>query len=406
MVTPRGSGSARDSGDRGRPRISRAQIAVLLTAAVALLSLATGLANVAMTGLALPGALEGVVPEAIQRTAGFTGALTGFLMMMAAYALRRGFRAGWYATVILLPVTAIQGLLQASPYSFPLVVLSLVALPVVAINRQTFARGLDLTTGQVTALGALVGSLTYGTIGTYALREQFVGVRTVTDALWYAVVTASTVGYGDVTPRPESQIGKLFALSYLVVGTASFAIALGTLLGPAIEARLERALGTMNDSTLDLVDDHIIVVGYGDLTEPIIEELADAGRTLVVVTDDGDRAAALRDHDHHVLTGDPSDEEPLLRAGIERARALVASTDDDAQDALAILTARELNPDLRVVAGASDRENTKKLRRAGADTVISPAVLGGHLLVRSALGQRGMEDLASRLLSDDPEGER
>lgn len=389
-------------GDSRNPRVTRARVTVAATALVAVLSFATGLANVAATGVALPGPLEGIVPQSIQRTAGFTGALTGFLMLVAAAALRRGFRAGWYATVALLPMTAAQGLLQASPFSVPLVALSVLALPLVAVNRNRFSRELDLSAGQVAALGALVGSLSYGTVGTYALREEFEGVRTLLDALWYAVVTASTVGYGDAVPSASSQIGKLFALSYLVVGTASFALALGTLLGPAIEARLRKALGTMNDSTLDLVDDHVIVVGYGDLTEPIIEELADGGAAFVVVTREDDRAADLRDREYHVLSGDPSDEEPLRRAGIERARAMVASTDDDAQDAMAILTARELNPDLRVVAGASDRENTKKLRRAGADTVISPAVLGGHLLVRSALGQQGMEDLASRLLAEDP----
>jgi len=102
-----------------------------------------------------------------------------------------------------------------------------------------------------------------------------------------------------------------------------------------------------------------------------------------------------------VLVGTPSNEEPIRRAGVDRARAVVAATESDAEDAFSILTARELNPDIRIVAAATDHENVSKLKRAGADTVISPAVIGGRLLVQSALGERGMEDLADRLVSED-----
>ena len=102
-------------------------------------------------------------------------------------------------------------------------------------------------------------------------------------------------------------------------------------------------------------------------------------------------------------TDDPSDEAPLERVGIHDAKAVVAATNDDAQDALSILTARALNPDINIVAAATDRENVEKLRRAGADTVISPAVIGGHLLVQSALGREGMENVANHLLDVEAE---
>ena len=189
-------------------------------------------------------------------------------------------------------------------------------------------------------------------------------------------------------------------VSVVVVSTASFALALGSLLGPAIEARLTNALGTMTDSQLEALDDHVIVLGYGDLTEPILDELGDRNdrseRTPFVVTPETP-AAELRETDRSVLVGNPSDDEPLRRAGIERARAVVAATESDAEDAFSVLAARELNPDVRIVAAATDRENVPKLKRAGADTVISPAVIGGRLLVRSALGERGMEGLADRI---------
>jgi voltage-gated potassium channel len=379
-------------------RLAAARLAVWLTAAVALLSVVTGIANVGTTQLTGP--LADVVPVTVQRTAGFTGTLTGFLMVASALGMRRRLRAAWYSTALLLPVTMVQGVAQASVVSLPLVALSALSLPTVALSRRQFDRELDLTTTQLAAATALVTVQAYGTAGAYALREEFTGVATLVDAFYFTLVTASTVGYGDVTP--QSPVARLFGMSVVVLGTASFAVALGALLGPLIEARLATALGRMSERQLDLLDEHVIVLGYGDLTEPILQEL-EGQVEFVVVTPDATVAAQLDDRGFNVLTADPSDEDPLLRARIEDARAVVAATNDDAQDALAVLTARSLAPEARIVAAVTERENVDKLRRAGADTVISPAVIGGHLLVESALGGDRAEAIAARLAGDEGE---
>ena len=370
----------------------RTRAAVLSATVVAVLSVVTGLVNIGATTISGP--LATFVPEYVARTAGFTGTMTGFLMLVSTYGLRRGYRVAWTSTVVLLPITALQGLAQSSVLSLPLVALSVLSLPAVLLNYQYFDRRVDLNTTQLASLAAIVGVQAYGTIGTYALRDEFPQVNTVLDAFYFTLVTASTVGYGDITAT--TQFGRLFSMSVLLTGVASFGVALGTLLGPLIEARLATALGNMSDKQLDLLDDHYIVLGYGDLTEPILENLdRDAS---VVVTRDTERAKQLRDHGFEVVTGNPSDEEPLQRVHVERAKALIAATNDDAQDALSILTARELNPNLRIVAAATDRENVRKLRRAGADVVLSPSVLGGRLLVESALGNDDPERTLGQIL--------
>ena len=375
-----------------------ARAAVLLTTLVALLSLATGVANIATQQVFGP--LSQLVPDTVRQTAGFTGTLTGFLVLLGAWGLRRGYRVAWYATTVLVSVTAVQGLVQASVFSLPLVALSLLSLPTLLVNRGRFRRPVALSTAQQAATLALVGAVVYGTTGTYALREQFLGVTGPLDALYYTVVTASTVGYGDVTA--QSAQARLFSISVVVLGAASFAIALGSVLGPALEARLSHALGTMSDRQYNLLEDHVLVLGYGELTEPLIEALA--GTEFVVVTPDDDRAARLRDQGIKVVTGDPSDEDPLRDAGVEHARAVIAATEDDADDAFTILTARELSPEVRIVAAATVRENVEKLRRAGADTVLSPTVIGGQLLVRSALSGSDVDGVAASLLESDVEG--
>ncbi|MFC6771073.1 NAD-binding protein, partial [Halorubrum pallidum] len=307
----------------------RASIA--LTFAVALLSILAGLAQIG--GVGVDGPLAPYVPDVVRQTVGFTGTITGFSMLGSGFALKNGYRVGWYSTAVLLPLTAVQGLMQASVLSFPLVALSVLSVPALVINRGRFDRSYSPSPTQLAAGAALVSAVAYGTIGSYALRDDFEGIETIVDAFYFTVVTASTVGYGDVHPGagPESDIAQLFVLSSLVMNVAAFAVALGVLLTPAIEAQLSKALGKMTDKQIDLLDDHVLVLGYGDLTEPILEELTERGGVeYAVVTTDETAARRLADREIPVSTADPSDVEPLERVNISGARAVVVATEDDA----------------------------------------------------------------------------
>jgi voltage-gated potassium channel len=378
----------------GRLRPTGVGATAALVSTVAVLSIATGLVNITTP---TAGLLAEYVPAGVQQAAGFTGTLTGFVLLIAAASMRRGLYVAWVSAVVLLPVAAGQGLVQSSTYSIPLVALAILTTGVCWWNRERFDREVSLTNAQIAAGLALVGAQIYGTVGTWALRDEFPDVTSVADAFYFTVVTASTVGYGDITPA--STIGELFAVSVLVVGVTSFTAALGALFAPLLEARFATALGRMTDSQLELLEDHVVVLGYGDLTEPILTELATAAVDFVVVAKpDNANIPELKERDLPLVVADPSDEEPLHRVHVDRARAVVAATNDDAADALAILTARELHPEVNIVAAATDRENVDKLKRAGADTVISPALIGGHLLVESALGSTDSERIAERLL--------
>ncbi len=366
----------------------RPQLTVFLTISVAILSVITGVANIGSQTLVGP--LAQFIPISIQKTAGFTGTLTGFLILTSAIGLRKRLRIAWYSSVFLLPFTALQGLLQSSPLSIPLILLSILALVNILVNKKGFDRSLSLSPSQLAATLAIISAQIYGTVGSYALRDQFADVDTLVDAFYYTLITASTVGYGDITAT--TQMARLFSMSVVIVGTASFAIALGTLLGPALEKRFSKALGRMTETQLEMLENHILILGYGELTEVIMEEIGEQAEYLII-TDDTKTASKIREQGHNVLMSDPSDESSLLRGKIDKARAIIVATNKDKEDALSILTAKQLNPDISILSAATNRENIKKLKRAGADIVISPTNIGAKLLVQSATGKENIENL-------------
>jgi len=141
---------------------------------------------------------------------------------------------------------------------------------------------------------------------------------------------------------------------------------------------------------------HVVVLGYGTLTRPVLDKLGERVRYVVVATDPK-LAERLRNRGYKVIEAESVDEEALEEADVKRARAVVVASENDADDALAILTTRDTNPDVEVVAVASNSENAGKLRRAGADIVISPAEIVGKLLVESALTGEDTSEIVEKL---------
>jgi voltage-gated potassium channel len=370
---------------------SGARTAVLLVGAAAALAFVAGLSHLSRGTFVPAGPLAGTLPSGTADVVPLAAVLVAFLLTITAAGLRGGFRLAWYAALVLLPALLAMPLVTGTATDLLALAVGAVGLPLVVANRSQFDRAVDLSPFQTTALLAFVAVQVYGTVGTYAMRDDFVGVDTLTDAFYYIIVTGTTVGYGDATPT--SRVTKLFTLSVIVLGTGAFTVASGSLLIPAIESRISSAFGTMTASELTLLEDHVLVLGHGDLTEPLLDELATTA-DVVVVTPDADRAAALDDRDVNVLTADPTDEAPLLDARIDTARGVVVATDDDARDALAVVAARQAAPEVRIVAAASDQRHVDKLEAVGADAVVSPTVIGGRLLGRSVLGDdEGLSDV-------------
>jgi voltage-gated potassium channel len=372
---------------------------VRLTYVVAALSVVVGVLNASVDfgGLGPVGAL---LSQSDRTVLNYTGALSGLALAVSTVAMQRGFRLGWLATVVFLLGTTIQGFFQARVLSLPLTVLSLLSLLLVVRNRRRFHRRFELTAAQRVAGGILLASQLYITVGSYSLRAQFGGIDSLGDAFYFAVVTSATVGYGDIIPT--TSFARFFAVSAIFVGAGSFAGALGALLQPSLENLFRRSQGRMIESQFQTLEDHVLVLGHGELTESILEGFHDEPSVLVV-TDDETVDEQFTAGGVTVYRADPTDDDVLRTARIGTARAVIVASQQDGPGALAILTARQLNPDVRIVAAATHRENVAKMKRAGADVVISPTNLGGRLLTASALGEVDAEALEQQLLGDDVE---
>lgn len=238
----------------------------------------------------------------------------------------------------------------------------------------------------------LLGLVAVGTAG-YMLLEGM----TVPEALYMTVITLTTVGFREV--RPLSTESQMFTVTLLVFGVAFGAWALTN----AVEVALGQTLWTsverrkMKDTVARLTD-HYVVCGYGRFGTQIVRDLRARGEAFVVVEQSAEREEEfLRDGIVHVL-GDATHDETLADAGIARARGMVTALDSDASNVLSVLTARELSPRVLIVARANAESSESKLRRAGADRVVTPDTLGGHRLALALL-RPAVHDFLSGIFS-------
>ncbi|HEX6187893.1 MAG TPA: NAD-binding protein [Pyrinomonadaceae bacterium] len=222
------------------------------------------------------------------------------------------------------------------------------------------------------ALLALAAAIVFGTIGFHLVEGL-----SFQDSLYVTVQTLTTVGYGDVTPN--SQGGRAFAVLIMLMGLAGVALAASTIVQSVVQSELISAFGQRRQSKrMSKLHDHYIICGSGRVGSHLIRDLQSSGQSFVVIEKDPQRGAEFTQRGVDVLVGDATLEESLREVGVERARGLAACLAEDADNVYVVLTARDLNPKLHIVARAAEEQAEAKLLRAGANHVIAPTIIGGH----------------------------
>ncbi|MGZ3414607.1 MAG: potassium channel family protein [Isosphaeraceae bacterium] len=223
---------------------------------------------------------------------------------------------------------------------------------------------------------ALLGFvLVYGTAGYMVMGWTFM------DSFYQVFITISAVGLTEVRPLVSTPL-RLHTMLIIAMGLFSVAFTLGGFISLLTEGEFQKYLGQQRMMRqIETQKGHTIVAGFGRVGTLVCEGLASSALPFVIIELDANRVPEMEAREFLHLVGDATDEAVLEKAGIERACVLVTAMPNDAASVFITLTARELSPDLLIIARAEQPTTQKKLRQAGANHVIMPAVIGAHRIV-------------------------
>jgi len=228
----------------------------------------------------------------------------------------------------------------------------------------------------LTAGGLVVVVVAVGVVGYWLIGG---GRHRLLDALYMTVITLTTVGYGEIVPLDDHPGGRVFTMVLLLFGMGILVYFASAVTAFLVEGQLGQVFWRRRmRKAIAALKDHFVVCGAGAVAGHVLDELHRVRRPVVAVVPPGSSPPALGgDAELLYVSGDPFDEDVLREAGAATAVGLVPALESDRDNVLVTLTARQINPDLRIVAMLADQRNEAKLRRAGADAVVSPFRIGG-----------------------------
>jgi voltage-gated potassium channel len=211
----------------------------------------------------------------------------------------------------------------------------------------------------------------------------------------------TTVGFGDLAPR--TLYGRLFASIFMLFGVGIVLYALTSTVQSIVQSEMLSTFGHLRRSLrMSKLRDHFIICGAGRVGSHLVRALRASGDPFIVIESNRQNVEALLDQGIAVLARDATLEESLREAGVEHARGLAACLPDDADNVYVVLTARDLNPELHIVARAAEEQAESKLIRAGANRVVAPTIIGGHRIAM-ALTKPAVGDFLDSLTANDLE---
>jgi voltage-gated potassium channel len=227
------------------------------------------------------------------------------------------------------------------------------------------------------SIAMLFSILLIGTAG-YIVIEDY----SLVDAIFMTIITVSTVGYNEV--EPLSPKGEIFTIFMIIFSFGAFAYAVTSITRFVIDGEFRNYF--INKKTarkIKHLNNHIIICGYGRNGFEAARTLKDKGEKFVVVEDDPDIVDEIRLRDKLLyVEGDSTDEDVLRLAGIHKARALISTLPNDADNLLVVFSARGLHNDMLIISRASHEWSNAKLKKAGANNVIMPDLVGGRRMAK------------------------
>lgn len=312
--------------------------------------------------------------------------LIGGGMITMGVALLWRSRLAWLMALLLAATATLDLLLSSHFHDQALVVYFLVVLAALLLAWKHFDRS-SIAASTLFALTSVAMLLLYATFGAYYLGSEFKPhISDLVTALYYAMVTMSTVGYGDIVPQtPEA---RLFAVSIIVLGVAVFATSLTAVIAPLMSRSLQRIVN--RKSTHMTRENHFVVIGNTPLAANTWHELGKRGLAVTRILREAPEPGEMKELD--TVVGDPSMVEVLREAGADKAQAVLAMLDDDSENAFVVLAVKELTKSVRTMAAVNDARHLGRVKLAQPDVVIAPQVLGGELTAMLLAGEQVTPD--------------
>jgi len=227
---------------------------------------------------------------------------------------------------------------------------------------------------------AIVATILFGAVG-----FMIFGQMGPIEGLYMAVITVSTVGFGD-SSAPDNIPGRLFTTAYVILGVGVVSLSISRVAAAMVEGRIREALGSRRmQQRIQTLRNHVILCGYGRFGQITAREIHESGIPVVVIDTDADVLEDAEEDGLLVMNADATEEETLELAGIKHARTLLCTLPSDADNVYTILTARDVCRDVNIVALARDRRAESKLKVAGAAHVVSPYAIGARYMARQII---------------------
>lgn len=211
----------------------------------------------------------------------------------------------------------------------------------------------------------------YGVVGSHYIM----GLNLI-DSIYYAAITMTTVGYGDYYPLTGIQ--KLFAITLALAGVALLAYVFNILLTTFQEQMSKYSKGARTMKKINDMDDYYILCGCGRVGSVVFDELRQRNQNVIVIEKNKEVCENIEENESVVtIAKDATEDDLITKLAGDKCNSVIISTGDDVSNLFIVLTIRETNPDAWIVTRASKLENIPRLKKAGADKIVSPEVIGG-----------------------------